>query len=159
MQREGETDLLLGADISAEARLSPIQSAPEESPWKDRRRVLGQSEFVQGECSARCGTWRGTIPHAKGERIEQGEGPSGMEGDDEVQRGASEGIQEEISQEEQRRIYKLILQGEVRRIPLQQEVAYAEEGSRPEGHNLQHQTADTVQNQTRTKDMGLSLVD
>lgn len=48
-----------------------IKDAPEEGPWRDRGRMLGQGEFVRGEREARLQTPRQTVPHAEEQRIEQ----------------------------------------------------------------------------------------
>ena len=40
VQTEGEADLLVGANLGREARLSSIQDAPEEGARRDWRRML-----------------------------------------------------------------------------------------------------------------------
>src|SRR5437867_11748220 len=48
VQREGEADLLVGADVRSQTRLSSIQNSSEESTRKDGRWVGGKGGFVQG---------------------------------------------------------------------------------------------------------------
>ena len=156
VQTQGEADLLVGADVGPEARLPPVQDPPEESARKDRRRVRGQGILLQGERQAGRSSWRNALPHAKGQRVEQGERVPSLEGHDELSEGASEEVQEQIPQEEQRGIDERVPQGEVRRIPLQQDMAHPEEGGWPKGPDAQRQAADTVQDQAGGGDTGLS---
>src|SRR5437870_1585883 len=66
VQGEGEADLLVGPDVSPEARLSSIQDTPEESARKDRRCVRGQGILLQGERQTGRLSWRNPLSHAQG---------------------------------------------------------------------------------------------
>src|SRR5207244_1368134 len=79
-----------------------------------------------------------------------------LEGNDELSEEASNEIQEQIPQEKQRGIDERLTQGEVRRIPLQQDMAHPEKRSRPQDPDVQRQAANTIQNQAGDRDMGLS---
>src|SRR5437016_14416391 len=81
-----------------------------------------------------------------------------LEGNDELSEEASNEIQEQIPQEKQRGIDERLTQGEVRRIPLQQDMAHPEKRSRPQDPDVQRQAANTIQNQAGDRDMGLSPV-
>src|SRR5438477_10389197 len=81
-----------------------------------------------------------------------------LEGNDELSEEASNEIQEQIPQEKQRGIDERLTQGEVRRIPLQQDMAHPEKRSRPQDPDVQRQAANTIQNQAGDRDMGLSRV-
>ncbi len=118
--------------------------------------MRGQGILLQGEREGSRFPRREAVPHAEGERVEQGVRLPPLEGHDELQEKTSEEVQEQISKEEQRRIYERVSQGEVRRIPLQQGVAYAEERGGPECCDLQHQAAHKIQGKTGGRDMGLS---
>jgi hypothetical protein len=89
VQAQGEADLLLDADISHQARLPSVQDTPEKDSREDRGRLLGQRQRVQEERTARLQPRRETLPDAKEERLDEGEGAPGLEGDDGVQGGAS----------------------------------------------------------------------
>jgi hypothetical protein len=154
VQAQGEADLLVDPHLSSQTRFSPVQDPPEEGARKDRRRMRGQGVLLQGERAGGRIPRRKTLPHAEGERVEQGERLSAVEGYDGLQAEASKEVQEQIPQEEQRGIEERLTQGGVRRVPLQQGVAHAEEGGRPEGRKLQHQAAHKIQDKTGGRDMG-----
>jgi hypothetical protein len=127
VRREGEAYLFKIVDISVEARFSEVQDAPEEDPWQDRLHVLRQSQLMQGEHAAGEGHGRKAVPDAEEERIDEGQGSSGLEGDDGVQGTPFRRVQEKVPQEKQLGINELILQGEVRGVPVQQKVERTEE--------------------------------
>lgn len=156
VQAEGEADLLLDAHVGIEARLSSIQDAPEESPRRDRRRLCGQGQRMPGERHPRHLTRRQAVPHAQEQRGEQGEGLPRVEGDDALQTGESGRVQEEISQEKQRRGDERVAQRQVWRVPQEPQMAHAAERSRTEGDSTQHQKTNPIQDKTGGRITGLS---
>jgi hypothetical protein len=73
-----------------------------------------------------------------------------------VQGTPSRRVQEKVPQEKQLGINELILQGEVRGVPVQQKVERTEEGGGAEGHSVQRKIVGQEQNKTGGRDMGLS---